>query len=144
MNNLAMSDKQSLGECLRFPSFIPKGWGYEQVIVNNDMYAGKLLHFVAGKRCSIHYHKIKNETFFLRNGHIEIYFYDDAEELERILKKGKHSPHEIMEKFELHPGHVFDVPVGRVHQMVAVQDSDLFEFSTTHFDSDSYRIIKGD
>jgi len=28
--------------------------------------------------------------------------------------------------------------------MIAIEDTDLFEFSTEHLDSDSYRIIKGD
>jgi len=28
--------------------------------------------------------------------------------------------------------------------MKAITDVELFEFSTQHFDSDSYRIIKGD
>jgi hypothetical protein len=29
------------------------------------------------------------------------------------------------------------------HRMIALQDSELFEFSTQHFDSDSHRIQKG-
>jgi len=28
--------------------------------------------------------------------------------------------------------------------MIALEDSELFEFSTQHFDEDSHRIIKGD
>jgi hypothetical protein len=28
--------------------------------------------------------------------------------------------------------------------MEALEDSELFEFSTQHFDSDSHRLIKGD
>jgi hypothetical protein len=31
-----------------------------------------------------------------------------------------------------------------VHQMEALEDSELFEFSTQHFESDSYRLVKGD
>ena len=38
---------------------VPKGWGYEKWIVNTDEYCGKLLFFNKGKRCSWHYHKIK-------------------------------------------------------------------------------------
>ena len=41
-------------------------------------------------------------------------------------------------------GDKFHVYRGGRHQMLALQDSDLFEFSTQHFDSDSNRIIKGD
>jgi hypothetical protein len=37
-----------------------------------------------------------------------------------------------------------DVAPGVVHQMEALEDSELFEFSTQHFETDSYRLIKGD
>jgi hypothetical protein len=37
-----------------------------------------------------------------------------------------------------------DITPGVVHQMVALEDAELFEFSTQHFDSDSHRIAKGD
>jgi hypothetical protein len=37
-----------------------------------------------------------------------------------------------------------DVAPGFVHQMEALEDSELFEFSTQHFDTDSYRLVKGD
>ncbi len=36
------------------------------------------------------------------------------------------------------------VPSGLVHQMEALEDGERYEFSTQHFDSDSYRLIKGD
>ena len=44
----------------------------------------------------------------------------------------------------LEAGDNFHVYTGMRHQMIALQDTELFEFSTEHFDSDSYRIVKGD
>jgi pyoverdine/dityrosine biosynthesis protein Dit1 len=44
----------------------------------------------------------------------------------------------------LERGDNFHVYRGLRHQMFALEDTELFEFSTQHFDSDSYRIIKGD
>ena len=44
----------------------------------------------------------------------------------------------------LNPGENFHVYRGLRHRMVAIEDSELFEFSTEHFDSDSYRVEKGD
>jgi hypothetical protein len=38
----------------------------------------------------------------------------------------------------------FYIYPGLRHQMQAVEDCELFEFSTEHFDSDSYRVIRGD
>ena len=44
----------------------------------------------------------------------------------------------------LNVGDNFHVYTGLRHQMIALEESELFEFSTEHFDSDSYRIEKGD
>jgi mannose-6-phosphate isomerase-like protein (cupin superfamily) len=57
----------------------------------------------------------------------------------------KESPeNEQIEEFELSAGDCMDVPPGLVHQMEALEDAELFEFSTQHFESDSYRLMKGD
>lgn len=48
------------------------------------------------------------------------------------------------EEVILNPGDSFHVYVGLKHQMIALEDSELFEFSTQHFEDDSYRIEKGD
>ena len=112
-------------------TFVPKGWGHEKWIVNNEMYCGKLLYLEKGKRCSWHYHKIKDETFYLQSGLISLYYGFD----EDIAKA---------DLLVLEPGDKFHVPIGLKHQMVALLDSELFEFSTQHFDSDSIRIHRGD
>ena len=44
----------------------------------------------------------------------------------------------------LEPGDNFHVPRGLRHQMLAIEDTELFEFSTQHFDDDSNRVIAGD
>ena len=110
---------------------VPKGWGYEKWIVNNERYCGKLLFFESGKKCSWHYHKVKHETFYLHSGKIYLYygFDDDFYTADRTI---------------LTPGIPFEIPRGMRHQMVALEDSELYEFSTTHFESDSYRVCKGD
>ena len=116
--------------------FVPKGWGFEKWIVNNSEYCGKLLYFVKGKRCSWHYHKLKDEVFYVQSGKIKV-FYSEGDEIysEGILKA---------ESVILRPGDNFHVYRGLRHQMITLEDTELFEFSTQHFDSDSYRIEKGD
>ena len=110
---------------------VDKGWGYEKWIVNKSEYCGKLLFFNKGKRCSWHFHKLKDEVFYVQSGSIKVYF-SFADEIQRaqsvILKRGDN----------------FHVCRGMRHQMIALEDTVLFEFSTQHFDSDSYRIEKGD
>jgi quercetin dioxygenase-like cupin family protein len=112
-------------------NYVKKGWGYERWIVNKPEYCGKLLFFENGKRCSWHHHKIKDEVFYLQSGKMIVKFSenDDILEAKEIILK---------------PGQNFYVYPGLRHQMVALENSELFEFSTQHFDSDSYRIEKGD
>ncbi len=125
--------------------FVPKQWGYELWIDNNEKYCGKLLFFAAGKKCSVHYHKIKEETFYLHKGEMEIYYYDGADELEKYIStNGLKNLYDIMERVVIKQGASFKIPVGRVHQMIAVVPCELFEFSTEHSETDSYRIVKGD
>jgi len=112
-------------------NFVPKGWGFEKWIVNCEQYCGKLLYFVKDKRCSWHYHKIKDEVFYLQSGKMIVKFSEkeDIQQAEEVL---------------LEPGQNFYIYPGLKHQMIALEDSELYEFSTQHFDEDSYRVIKGD
>jgi hypothetical protein len=41
---------------------VPKGWGREIWIANGDLYCGKILEINKGKKCSLHFHKIKTES----------------------------------------------------------------------------------
>lgn len=112
-------------------TFVPKGWGFEKWITNNDKYCGKLLYFVKGKKCSWHYHKIKDEVFYIQSGKLKV-IYGESDNL-------SDADIVILEK-----GDSFHVKTGLRHQMIALEDTELFEFSTQHFDEDSYRIEKGD
>ena len=110
---------------------VTKGCGHEKWIVNTEEYCGKLLFFEGGKRCSWHYHKLKDETFYLQSGRI-LLFYGETDDLSKANTK-------ILE-----PGDTFHIYRGLRHQMYAMEHSELFEFSTQHFDTDSYRIMVGD
>jgi ribosomal protein L16 Arg81 hydroxylase len=60
------------------------------------------------------------------------------------LKKWNLPCHEKMNFITLEPGDTFHVPVGLRHYMYGELDTHMFEFSTQHFDEDSYRVLKGD
>src|SRR5260370_8961170 len=51
---------------------VPKGWGREVWIANGDLYCGKILEIRKGKRSSLHYHKLKTESFYLRSGRLKL------------------------------------------------------------------------
>ena len=109
---------------------VPKGWGEELIIENNEMYCGKLLIFKKGCKFSMHYHLIKDETWYVDKGEF-IYRWIDTESAETIEQK-------------LKEGDVVRQRVGQPHQLIALTDGVVFEVSTQHFDEDSYRVVKGD
>lgn len=113
------------------PENHPKGWGKEIWIANTEKYCGKILCFSKDKKCSWHYHKIKDEVFYLLDGKLQITVSED-------------DSIENAEKFILEQGEVFHVKTGMRHQMLALEDSRLLEVSTQHFEEDSIRISKGD
>ena len=81
-----------------------------------------------GKRYS---NEIKDEVFYLQSGKMLVK-YSDQDDIEKA------------EELVLVAGENFHIYTGLRHQMIALEDTELFEFSTEHFDSDSYRIQKGD
>ena len=108
----------------------PKGWGEEIWIINNDKYCGKLLTFNKGAKFSDHYHIIKDETWYVLSGKLELRYYDLAN-ADRIIK-------------QLGPGSVVHVPPNTPHQLIAREAAVVIEVSTPHDEADSYRIGKGD
>jgi mannose-6-phosphate isomerase-like protein (cupin superfamily) len=108
---------------------VDKNWGHEIVIVNNEKYCGKILVFKRGFKFSMHYHIIKQETWYVNVGSF-IFYWIDTETAEKHTK-------------ELFKGDVVTIPIGMPHQLVALTDGEIFEISTQHFDSDSYRVSKG-
>ena len=84
--------------------FVPKGWGFEKWIANSEEYCGKLLYFVKDRRCSWHYHVLKDEVFYIQSGRILVKYSDDDN-----LDNAK--------EIELGPGDRFQVYRGLRHQM---------------------------
>jgi mannose-6-phosphate isomerase-like protein (cupin superfamily) len=112
-------------------TYVAKGWGYEDWIWNDEKYCGKKLFFKKGKKCSWHYHKIKDEVLYLDYGKLLVHFSED-DDLDN-------APTVV-----LTPGDAFHVPPGLRHRMTGLLDSMIMEVSTQHFDEDSISVIKGD
>ena len=113
--------------------FVEKGWGSEEWITNTPKYCGKLLRINAGKKTSWHYHKLKDEVMYVHTGKVKI-----------VHGRNENINHITTLDVILRAGESFHIPVGLIHQIIGLEDTELFEFSTEHFDSDSYRVIKGD
>ncbi len=102
--------------------------GYELWIHNDPQYCGKLLVFTQkGNHFSMHYHMIKNETWYVQKGSFQFDWIDtQLAKLQRTI---------------LNEGDVVYIEKGKPHQLTALNDdSIILEVSTEHFNSDSYRI----
>lgn len=112
------------------PLKVDKQWGYELWIHNDSQYCGKLLVFPnSNAHFSMHYHMIKNETWYVQSGKFK-YDWIDTESAKLYTT-------------ELNIGDVVYVEKGYPHQLTALEpNSSVFEVSTEHFDYDSYRIYR--
>jgi quercetin dioxygenase-like cupin family protein len=108
---------------------VPKGWGKEIIFVNNDEYCGKLLCFEKDKKFSMHYHIKKKETWYVSKGSFTLIWVetDNGTTHTEYLKVGD----------------VITNERGEPHQLIALEDSEVFEVSTKHYDEDSFRMWKG-
>jgi quercetin dioxygenase-like cupin family protein len=122
-----MTDKPT-----RLQGAVQKGWGYELIFATNEKYCGKILFFEkAGNKFSMHFHKEKDETWFVNSGKFTLRFIetDTATVKEAILKEG-----DVWRNLPLVP-----------HQLEALEDdSSITEVSTADSVEDNYRIEKGD
>ena len=115
---------------IQTPKRVEKQWGYELWIHNDKQYCGKLLVFTnSGNKFSMHYHMIKNETWYVQEGAFQ-FDWIDTESAERCYT-------------QLQKGDVVYIEKGLPHQLTALIDNSIvFEVSTEHFDEDSYRIYR--
>lgn len=98
----------------------PKAWGEEHWIVNKE-YCGKKLVLKSGHRCSMHWHKIKDEVFYVVSGLVLMEVNGEA----KVLKPGSKQYIKPLDK----------------HRFTGLLDSEIMEFSTTHMEEDSYRDV---
>ena len=109
---------------------VSKGWGSEDIWVTNDNYCGKFMHFKKGKKFSMHFHAVKDETWYVLSGEFEVRWINtkDASRDSRILRQGDvwHNP-------PLFP-----------HQLICYVEGTIVEVSTPDSEEDNYRVSPGD
>jgi mannose-6-phosphate isomerase-like protein (cupin superfamily) len=115
---------------IQHPKRVEKKWGYELWIHNDTDYCGKLLVFTkSGNKFSMHYHMIKDETWYVQKGAFQ-FDWIDTENAERCYT-------------QIQEGDVIEIKKGLPHQLTALtEEATIFEVSTQHFDEDSYRIYR--
>lgn len=110
---------------------IDKLWGYELILTNTELYCGKIICIYKNKKGSYHYHRNKDETFYIQSGKI-------------ALKYGWDDNFDESEYIELLEGDTFRIPPKMRHQIIGLEDSEIIEISTFDEDSDSVRVISSE
>lgn len=99
---------------------VEKVWGTEYWLCNSGHYCCKILKLNQNFQCSLHYHKLKSETFFILSGHVKLEVPDVT--------------------VTLLPGDHYNIHVGMEHRFTGLTDALILEVSSTHHESDSYRL----
>ena len=98
------------------PVVTEKPWGRELLLRRTPTYVVKILCVRAGCRLSLQYHEVKRETLLLGSGRA----------LLEIHLGGQVIQHSLDEAVDIAPG--------TAHRVVAVEDSEIVEVSTTELD----------
>lgn len=119
-------------EPTRLEGKVDKGWGYEIIWATNDKYCGKIMVFEkVGAKFSMHFHKEKDETWFVNYG--------------RFLLKWIDTRDATLHTQELKEGDTWRNPPLQPHQLIALEEnSSITEVSTADSVEDNFRIIRGD
>lgn len=101
---------------------VEKAWGCELWISNTALYCGKILTVLPGRRCGVHCHERKTETFYVLAG--------------RALMMLESEEHVV------EAGSVVDIQPYTWHGFKAESDTPLviMEVSTQHFEFDTKRL----
>jgi mannose-6-phosphate isomerase-like protein (cupin superfamily) len=114
----------------RLKGHVEKGWGSELIWASNDHYCGKMMNFNTGAKFSMHFHRDKEETWYVQSGKFIVRWIltDTAEHREQ----------------ELDAGAVWHNPPLLPHQLICIEAGTVIEVSTADSVEDNYRVMPGD
>ena len=115
---------------MRLTGHIDKGWGSELIWVSNDNYCSKMLNFNTGAKFSMHFHAIKEETWYVLSGKFKV----------KCINTANATSYEQ----ELNVGDTWHNPPLSPHQLICVAQGTILETSTADSVEDNYRVMPGD
>jgi len=114
----------------RLSGFVEKGWGSENIWATNDLYCGKMMNFNENARFSMHFHREKDETWYVLSGKFTVEWIDTANA-------------QIYEE-ALSQGSVWHNPPLVPHRLICNETGTIIEVSTADSIEDNYRVMPGD
>lgn len=109
---------------------VEKGWGSEEIWATNDKYCGKLLHFNAGAKFSMHFHAEKDETWYVLSG--------------KFIVRGINTKTASTFEEELNQSETWRNYTLEPHQLICIEAGTIIEVSTPDSVEDNYRVMPGD
>ncbi len=97
---------------------VDKPWGHEVWFAQTERYVGKILVIEAGKRLSLQYHRVKDESIYVQEGKLRLTLERDGR----------------LEVEDLGPGEARHIPPGTRHRFEALERCVLCEVSTPEVD----------
>jgi mannose-6-phosphate isomerase-like protein (cupin superfamily) len=98
---------------------VEKPWGFELIWAHTERYVGKLLSIRDGKRLSLQYHRVKDESIYVMRGRLRLTLENDGGDLEVV---------------DLDAGASRRIAAGRRHRFEALGDCEVMEVSTPELD----------
>lgn len=110
--------------------YVEKGWGSELIWATTDKYCGKMLNFNNGAKFSMHFHKEKDETWYVLSGKFLVEYIDtvDAKIHTKMLEANS-----VWRNLPLVP-----------HRLICLEKGTIIEVSTADSVEDNYRVMPGD
>lgn len=114
----------------RLEGFVKKGWGHELIWATTDKYCGKMLSFDEGAKFSMHFHREKDESWYILSGEFLVHWINtlNADVITTKLVEGDTWHNEPL------------LP----HQVECVKAGVIIEVSTPDSVEDNYRVRPGD
>ena len=125
-----MADIKMRRSLTRLEGFVKKGWGHEFIFATTDKYCGKLMSFDKGAKFSMHFHREKDESWYILSGEFHVRWINtlDASVITTRLVEG-----DTWHNEPCNP-----------HQVVCVEEGVIIEVSTPDSVEDNYRVQPGD
>ena len=86
---------------------VEKPWGHELIWAHTDRYVGKIITIDPGKRLSLQYHELKDESLIVLEGTLRLHLEGESGEIEL---------------HDLKPGENSRIPVGKKHRFEALTE----------------------
>jgi mannose-6-phosphate isomerase len=102
------------------PRRVDKPWGYELIWAEAEAYVGKVLFVKAGESLSLQFHRVKDESWLVREGRAKVELGSAGDPVLREEVVG--------------PGACFRFRPGTVHRVSALEDTTILEVSTPDLD----------